>query len=220
MKILDGKVALFLGDSITEGACASRLENRFVNIFGEETGAQVFNYGVGGTRIAYQHQPSLEEPQYDMYFASRIFGMSWNADIIFIFGGTNDYGHGDAPLGKQGDTNPMTFYGALHDLYQRLQKKYPTAQIIAITPLHCDNDEREVNSIGTERKGGLRSYVEAIKNVAKDFDIPVIDAFNDWDMQPVADKANDPYFTADGLHPNNNGHRYIAEKLVEFVKNM
>ena len=62
MKILDGKVALFLGDSITEGACASKNENCFVHIFGEVTGAQVFNYGVGGTRIAYQHQPSLEEP--------------------------------------------------------------------------------------------------------------------------------------------------------------
>ena len=47
--------------------------------------------------------------------------------MIFVFGGTNDYGHGDAPLGKQGDNDPLTFYGALYDLYQRLLKKYPGA---------------------------------------------------------------------------------------------
>ena len=217
MKILDGKIALFLGDSITEGACASKAENRFVNIFGELTGAQVFNYGLGGTRIAYQHQPSLEA-QYDIYFASRVLKMSWGADLIFVFGGVNDYGHGDAPLGQQGDKTPMTFYGALYDLYKRLQKKYPFAKIVAITPLHFDDDEREVNSIGAERKGGLRAYVEAIKEVAADFGVFVIDAFNDWEMRPIADKANDPYFNADGLHPNDNGHCYIAKKLVEFVK--
>ena len=98
------------------------------------------------------------------------------------------------------------------------KKKYPLAKIFAITPLHCDNDEKEINNIGVKRKGGLRSYAEAVKTVASHFGIPVIDAFNDWDMQPIADKENDIYFTADGLHPNDNGHRYIAERLYEFIK--
>ena len=123
MGILEGKDVLFLGDSITEGACASIEDNRFVNLFGKSTGAQIHNYGLGGTRIAYQRTPSLEEPQYDIYFASRIFKMPKKVDIIFVFGGTNDYGHGDAPLGKMGDKNPTTFCGALYDLYSRLQKK-------------------------------------------------------------------------------------------------
>ena len=218
MKIFEGKRAIFLGDSITEGACASTFENCYVNIFSEMTGAQVYNYGLGGTRIAYQISPSLDEPQYDIYFASRIFKMNSNADMVFVFGGTNDYGHGDAPLGKLGDKTPLTFYGALHDLYSRLQTKYPNAQIFAITPLHFDNDEQEVNSRGAERKGGLLAYVNAIKAVAKEFGIPVIDAFNDWNMKPIIDKENDPYFSADGLHPNDNGHRRIAEKIVEFFE--
>ena len=218
MRILEGKTAIFLGDSITEGACASTIENRYVNIFSEITGAKIYNYGLGGTRIAYQIQPSLDEPQYDIYFASRIFKMREEADMVFVFGGTNDYGHGDAPLGRLGDKTPLTFYGALYDLYSRLQKKYSKAQIFAITPLHFIDEEQEVNCRGAERKGGLRAYVEAIKEVAKEFHIPVIDAFNDWDMKPIADKENDPYFVADGLHPNDNGHKRIAEKLVEFLK--
>ena len=68
------------------------------------------------------------------------------------------------------------------------------------------------------RKGGLRAYAEAIKEVAKEFGIPVIDAFNEWNMKPIADKANDPYFSEDGLHPNDNGHKRIAEELFKFIE--
>ena len=218
MRVLEGKIALFLGDSITEGACASTENNRYVNVFGELSGAQVYNYGLGGTRIAYQSKPSLEAPQYDVYFASRIFKMQEKADMVFVFGGVNDYGHGDAPLGRLGDKTPTTFYGASYNLYGRLQKKYPSAQIFAITPLHCDGDEKEVNGIGAERKGGLRLYAEAVKAVAAEFAIPVLDAFNEWGMKPIADKEKDAYFSADGLHPNDNGHRRIAEKIYEYVK--
>ena len=218
MKIFEGKTAIFLGDSITEGACASTVENSFVHIFGERTGAKVYNFGLGGTRIAYQRKPSLDEPQYDVYFASRIFKMPEHADMVFVFGGTNDYGHGDAPLGALGDKTPCTFYGALHDLYTRLQTKYPNAQIFAITPLHCDNDEQEVNGRGVDRKGGLLAYVNAVKAVAKAFCIPVLDAFHDWGMKPIADKDNDPYFWVDGLHPNDNGHKRIAEQIVKFFE--
>ena len=219
MKKYAGKDVLFLGDSITEGANASSVENNFVSLFGKLTGAHTYNYGLGGTRIAYQINPTIEEPQYDSYFSSRVLRMNANADLIFVFGGTNDFGHGDAPLGTFGDKSPKTFYGALHDLYGRLQWKYPNAKIVAITPLHCDNDEKEVNKRGIEKKGGLRTYVEAIKEVATSFNIPVIDAFNDWDMKPVADKDKEVYFSVDGLHPNDKGHQRIAEKLLEFVNN-
>ena len=61
--------------------------------------------------------------------------------------------------------------------------------------------------------------MEAIKEVANAFNIPVIDAFNDWDMKPVADKDKEVYFSVDGLHPNDKGHQRIAEKLLEFVNN-
>ena len=62
--------------------------------------------------------------------------MQKTADAIIVFGGTNDYGHGDAPLGTPQDRTPKTFYGALHTLILYLLNAYPTAQIVILTPLH------------------------------------------------------------------------------------
>ena len=101
----------FLGDSITEGAGAGSPENMYVNLVGQKLGAAVNNYGVGGTRIARQTTPT-DPPRADEDFLIRAAKMDKNADFVFIFGGTNDFGHGDAPLGKFGDKTPYTFYGA------------------------------------------------------------------------------------------------------------
>lgn len=48
-----------------------------------------------------------------------------DADIIGVFGGTNDFGHGDAPLGTFGDRTVYTFYGACHYLMNRLVERFP-----------------------------------------------------------------------------------------------
>ena len=45
----------FLGDSITAGAGASKIENNYVNKVGEKLGVESLNFGVGGTRIAKQN---------------------------------------------------------------------------------------------------------------------------------------------------------------------
>ena len=70
----------------------------------------------------------------DQYFASRVDAMDKDANVVVIFGGTNDYGHGDAAKGRMTDRTPDTFYGALHDLYQKFQKTFPEAEIIVMTP--------------------------------------------------------------------------------------
>ena len=48
----------FLGDSITEGAGAEKVENMFTYLVSEYFGAEEINLGVGGTRIAKQTTPS------------------------------------------------------------------------------------------------------------------------------------------------------------------
>ena len=109
---LTGKKINFLGDSITEGCCATAPELGYVEALKRTCGlASVRNFGIGGTRIARQRIPS-EEPKYDRDFGSRIAEMDPDADIVIVFGGTNDHGHGDAPLGTDSDRTPDTFWGA------------------------------------------------------------------------------------------------------------
>ena len=55
---LNGKKIAFLGDSITEGAGVACPENIFWNRIARQTGAQCFGYGIGGTRIADQVNPT------------------------------------------------------------------------------------------------------------------------------------------------------------------
>lgn len=216
---LAGKTVLFLGDSLTEGVRGTTSKyNGYPYVFEKLSGATVYEYGIGGTRIAYQKNPTLHKPRHDIFFASRVFDMHAEADYVVVFGGSNDFANGDAPLGNFGDTTPVTFYGALHDLYTRLCEKYPQATIFAVTPLHRGDIVNGANAVGCERKDGIAPYVNAIKQVAESFHITVIDANRDWKMDPLIDGQREAYFSADDIHPNDNGHRYIAERLFEFIK--
>ena len=62
-------------------------------------GAEVKNYGISGTRIAKQTHKS-ENERWDMDFLSRVDIMDENADVIVVFGGTTDFGHGDSKIGN------------------------------------------------------------------------------------------------------------------------
>ena len=218
MEFLTGKRVVFLGDSITEGVGASCPETCFVEVFKKLSGAQVFNYGIGGTRIAKQKRTS-ENRQLDLDFVSRVDGMTDGADYVVVFGGTNDFGHGDVPLGRLSDKTADTFYGALHELYTKLYWKYPTARIVAITPLHRLSEEEPINEIGIMRTAFLADYVKAVKAVTEKFSIPVLDLYAKSNLQPRIKPIREIYMP-DGLHPSDIGHKRIAEMLFRFMQTL
>lgn len=209
----------FLGDSITEGAGASCVENRYVNYIENNYGAICRNYGIGGTRIARQTTPS-ECPAYDRDFASRVDEMDADADVIVIFGGTNDYGHGDAPLGEFSDLTPYTFYGALHNLYKSVISKYPESLIIVLTPLHRAGEQDERGEAGRKPvpMANLKAYCDIIKEVAEYYSLPVLDLYATSGIQPDVQILREKY-TVDGLHPNNKGHEKLAKMIARFIAN-
>lgn len=96
-----------------KGACASVETNRYSTLVCKELGAEEKNYGVSGTRIAKQIHPNVAAKEDDKDFITRAPTMDKEADFVFVFGGTNDYGHGDAPLGSMSDKTQYSFYGAM-----------------------------------------------------------------------------------------------------------
>lgn len=212
---LHGKKILILGDSITEGAGASSTEKIYWSLLASRDGAEVTAYGIGGTRIARQRVPS-SEPKYDQHFVSRVPEMKDEADFVVVFGGTNDYGHGDAPLGHFSDRSDETFYGALHRLYLSLLKKYPKSKIIVMTPLHRLGEKNLFNEFGLRNVGTLEEYVKIIKEVAAFYAIPVLDLFTQSGMQPEIPMLRERY-NPDGLHPNDAGHERIYQLLKNFL---
>ena len=211
--------ANFLGDSITEGCGTSDPDYVYHAVLKRECGlAEARNYGKGGTRIA--RQSEIKDPDgRDYDFLRRAEEMDEDADLIVVFGGTNDYGNGQAPLGELSDDSMLTFYGAVHTLCNNLAKKYPKAKIVFMTPLHRWNEN---GGLGTWKPEGvvqhpLSAYARAIREVCAVHSVPVLDLFNDTEL--LIDKP-DYYaqYAPDGLHPNDAGHAILAKRLQKFLE--
>ncbi len=210
---LQGLKINFLGDSITEGHGCSSEATRFTDKIAAEYGAITRNYGIGGTRFARQTKPS-DNPRHDLDFPSRVAEMDPDADVVIVFGGTNDFGHGDAPFGEFADRTVDTFCGAAHVLFTALLEKYPHAVIGVITPLH-----RATEAVPNQHGRVLKEYVDAIRQTAEYYSLPVLDLFATYGVQPAVPVMKDTYMP-DGLHPNDAGHVLLTGKIVKFIESL
>ncbi len=218
---LEGLKINFLGDSITAGSGASCKENIYHAVLKRRAGlAEARNYGIGGTRFALQN--GIEGfPKNEVFdtnsFSERFSSMSDDADVVVVFGGTNDYGHGDAPIGKPSDRAPDTFWGACHYLFSGLIKKYPEARIIVMTPLHRANESSKRGDSKPYDVAPLYEYVQIIRSVAEYYSLPVLDLFRVSGIQPEIEEIRSRYMP-DGLHPSDMGNERIAELLEGFLR--
>ena len=214
---LKGTKINFLGDSITEGAGTSSPDRMFTMLIEREYGAICQNYGIGGTRIARQKNATVEK--WDRDFISRVPEMDNDADIVVVFGGTNDFGHGDAPLGTMSDRTPYTFYGALHCLYTALTEKYPGVPIVVLTPLHRITEDIPTGDNKPAPVGTLKEYVNIIREVAEYYSFPVLDLYKESGLQPKVPVIQQKYIP-DGLHPNDDGNAILAHKIARFLETL
>ncbi len=207
---LKGKKVNFLGDSITDGAGSSCAAARYPDILaGLAELGEIRNYGIGGTRIALYHgQPEEERLDYCKRFPT----MDDDADLIIVFGGTNDYGHGNAPMGTNEDRTPETFYGGLHYLMSGLINKYPTADIVILTPIQREGGDKP-NAYGYT----LDMFVDAIKDVAAQYSLPLLDLYNHGGFCPNIQVQKDA-ICPDGLHPNDAGYVKLANRIYSYLK--
>ncbi len=215
---LKGKKINFLGDSITEGAGASCPENVYHQVMKRKYGlSEARNYGIGGSRFARQINPDYSLPC-DHDFCERLHTMDDDADIVVVFGGTNDFGHGDAPIGTPSDREPNTFYGACHYICKNLMEKYPESVIVFMTPCHR-YAETMTNGDANNKAynyGDLKAYVNIIREVAEQYSLPVVDLYASSGIQPNVEVNREKYMP-DRLHPNDAGNALIAERLGNFL---
>lgn len=222
--LLEGKVIDFLGDSITEGVGVSDIaNNRYDHILQRECNLKaVYNYGIGGTRLAHQRVPSAKA-RWDLCFCGRAYDLDPNADLVIVYGGINDYLHGDAPFGAMGDNTPATFCGAVWYLMNFLKETYRRQTIVFMTPAHCClgglRTDRLPSTDPVKRSDAraVVEYVDVILQTAKQFAIPVLDLYRTLGIDPnrEEDRLN---YTADGLHFNDAGHRILAQHLKDFLE--
>lgn len=221
---LKGKIIDFLGDSITEGVGVTDQNNRYDNVLHRRFElAAHYNYGIGGTRLAHQSVPS-EIPRYDLCFCGRAYLLDKSADLIVVYGGVNDYIHGDAYFGTMEDRTPTTFCGAVYFLMNLLKTNYEGKKIVFMTPAHMHfKGISDKFPTGRPMKKPdaqpLSAYVEVIKARGEELGIPVLDLFEKLPIDPnnESDRAK---YTVDGLHFNDEGQGILAKTLGDFLETL
>ena len=221
---LKGKIIDFLGDSITEGVGVTDQNNRYDNVIHRRFElAAHYNYGIGGTRLAHQSVPS-EIPRYDLCFCGRAYMLDKSADLIVVYGGVNDYIHGDAYFGKMEDRTPTTFCGAVYFLMNLLKTNYEGKKIVFMTRAHMHfKGISDKFPTGRPMKKPdaqpLSAYVEVIKARGEELGIPVLDLFEKLPIDPNNESDREKY-TVDGLHFNDEGQAILAKTLGDFLETL
>ncbi len=210
-----------LGDSIAEGIGASGKEKSFPSVLAKLTGAQVNNYGVSCSRIT----DIVSDVSNPGSFVDRMYQMDKAADLIIVFGGTNDFWYGDCPIGKRTDTSPNTFYGALNTMITYLQSTYPNADIVFLTPYQQSKDADETHSYkrstyGNFGTGTLSEYRTAMLDRCQFYGVPVLDLYADYELNTVDNRdalARYGQYLCDGVHLNDAGYNFLARKIYQFI---
>lgn len=218
--ILKGAVINFLGDSITQGVGASCIENRFTDVLEREFELKkANNYGISGARIA--RQKVITDAPSDRDYCMRAHEMDENADAVVVFGGTNDFGHGQAPIGLPTDRTPETFYGACHYMMNVLLERFVGKPVLILTPLHRDDEDnpKGSGSFKAEDVAPLREYRRILVEVAQHYALPVLDLYAVSGIQPENETCKQRLLP-DGLHPSDEGHRLLALKIGNCLKNL
>lgn len=212
-----------MGDSITSGGMtdAGRPAVSYVPYLQKMLHSKnVTNCGVSGsgiTKVAGKNDS----------FAERVDSIK-NQDIVTVFGGINDFAYLNSPLGKMTDTSDTitTFYGALKHVFEELLKNNPNAKFLMITP-YKESKVKIFDDAGNLQKNDAGytelDYVNAIKDVASYYSIPVLDMFNAGNFNlctKVQMALDENAYSADRLHPNEKGAKRIAETIYNAINNL
>lgn len=227
-----GKRVAFLGDSITDKKHVGTTKC-YWEYLAEMLGLLPRVYGINGNQM----NGVLKQ-------AERLLAEQGDSiDVIFIFAGTNDFNAG-VPVGewfaesevetqvkgggmerrkhREPVLDEATFKGRINSVMAYLKANYPTKQVILLTPIHraaarfannnIQPDEHFANKVGEY----VERYVEAVKEAANVWAVPVIDLNSLSGLYPLED-AHARYFhdpQTDRLHPNAEGHRRMALALA------
>ncbi|MGD7047680.1 SGNH/GDSL hydrolase family protein [Rossellomorea marisflavi] len=194
-----GKKWNVLGDSISVNKnFASKLYHEYIN---DEFGfGLIRNYGIGGSTVAKLGDDTNNS------MALRYGQMDDDADMITVFGGTNDSSSGRVPIGQMSDRTVDTFYGAYHVLLSGLIEKYPGKKIAVFTPLQ-------------RASADTKPYAQVVREVAAYYSVPCLDLFAGGGLyagsQTIVNR-----FMPDGLHPNADGHKIFSSKIASFLNSL
>jgi lysophospholipase L1-like esterase len=145
--------------------------------------------------------------------------METDADRVFVFGGTNDFGHGSLHLGTPWDREVNTFCYELRLLIERLSEKYGSERITFMLPIHrYDEEPKLCKGVGRSELGkSFSEYISLMRAIISEYGIDIIDLYENGIPKPAVNTGD--AYTVDGVHPTDLGHSLIADRVCEYLRN-
>lgn len=206
----------FLGDSITLGYGLSDRSARFSTLVSRALDAEEVNLGITGTLVARAGLSASDGTA----FVDRVRQIA-GADCAVIFGGTNDYFWSDAPIVNPGGSPDLRYFAdAAAYLMDTAASLVP--RVLIVTPYEhhgignhaggthfrdsSEHDTTAVNFVGHT----IRQYAEILAAEAHKRGIEVLALHEEtFDWRAL---------TSDGCHPNEDGHRWLAKKVKDVLR--
>jgi lysophospholipase L1-like esterase len=195
---------VFFGDSITEAGVKPHgfisIDDSLLNN-GSGPGYELIGAGVGGNKV------------YDLYLRLEDDVLSKSPDIAVIWVGVNDVWHKKMGTGTEADK--------FERFYLALIRKFKAANIklILCTPAVIG----EKNDYSNELDGDLNKYAKIIRKIAIDQDLALVDLRADFEAYEKDHNPNNQdngILTADGVHLNEAGNRFVAERMATAIRNL
>ena len=200
---------LFQGDSITDAGRDKRnyhnLGNGYPKYAAELIAAnhkdvdfEFINFGISGNRTS---------QLFDRLYPDAI---AFQPDVISILIGINDIWHryGANKISTSNEQIETNYRAILTSL-----KKNTNAKIMMLSPYLLDCDDKEA------MRADLTSVLEIIRRLADEFaDVYVpLDKHFEEAIKTAPAKL---YYSADGVHPNENGARFIGKLYAEAIEKL
>lgn len=232
MPLLSGRKVVVFGDSIIGMTRDKTSVPAYASAY---TGAEVYNVGFGGCRMAvhptsgyaafsmwaladavasgnYTSQDAQASNGSD-YFPEQLALLKTinfsGVDMIVIHYGTNDFAGNVTIDNASDDDDTATLCGALRYSLRKLMNAFPKIRIFVSVPIYrkwgSTGAETYTNSSGKK----LRDFCEALAGVASEFNLPVIDGYKALGINTI----NDAAFSTDGTHLNDHGRRAFGELI-------
>lgn len=138
-------------------------------------------------------------------------------DVIVIQQGLNDY-HAGVPIeNPEAPYDDRTFLGTLRTAVSLFRKANPAVRIVLLSPGYAWYLERGQTCEELNFGGGvLEDYVNAELRLSEELDLEFIDVYHD--LYSHGEWEDWRIYTREGLHPNDDGRRAIANRLAEQLR--
>ena len=206
-KPLYGQLWVVIGDSLTEHNI--RATKNYHDYVAEDTGVTVLNYGKSGA--GYKRHEGKGHAFYE-----KVLTVPPEADIITIFGSGNDTAT-QAPLGSPTDTGTDTLCGCMNKTLENLFSVMPGAKVGLVTPCPWSGFNPAIED------NWMALYSEALVEIGRRWSVPVLDLYHCSNLRPWDKTFRDLYYKRDeggGTHPDEDGHKILANKFKMFIQSL